>query len=286
MTKAVKRSLMELVGMLVLLITFVLLLAGCGGSQESSSSVKETDYIEIEGLYVDDSYVSEENDKLKTLYVFYKVKSPDKNLSVSSNGLKLEVNEDNSYTPEMIARGGANFSNYYFDNVIEDVYSGDEMKMMTIFEVPDGDLESGKTITLSSSSIPSIEELKLSTDDIQHCSSVEEMAKQVDPEGYEAEMKKLESASDEVTKQVKNAMNGGSWSVFANGTSYNVSFSAPNKFSITSMGFTNTGTYSVTNGYVIMTYPDTGLSVYVPWSWDEQPIDLELDTGLSEGGVK
>ena len=52
----------------------------------------------------------------------------------------------------------------------------------------------GKTITVKNSDIPGCEELRLSTDDIITCESAKEIAKAVDPEGYEKEVKARKEA--------------------------------------------------------------------------------------------
>lgn len=259
-----------------------LTLAGCGGS----SSVTQTDYVTVNGVYVDDEWRDSDNDSLRMVYVFYTVESPSENLRISSNGLKLNVDGANDYHSTKVTRAGAPFGSYYYDAVIKDVYVGDKLQVLSTFEVPEAELEEGKTLTLESSDIPTIDEIKIPTNDIVSCSSATEIAEKVDPEGYAAEQQKLQPAPEDVTNRVKAAMNGGSWSFWTNGVTYSIRFSAPNDFAVTTMGYTRTGTYEVTNGYVILTYPDTGIKVYVPWSWDKQPIDLALDDGFGDGGTK
>ncbi len=68
-----------------------------------------------------------------------------------------------------------------------------EFALLT-FEVPGGDLEPGKEISLDVSGIPDCDKLELSTDDIVHSASDEEVAQKADPDGYAAEIQKREDA--------------------------------------------------------------------------------------------
>lgn len=183
-----------------------LTLAGCGGF----SSVTQTDYVTVNGVYVDDEWRDSDNDSLRMVYVFYTVESPSENLRISSNGLKLNVDGANDYHSTKVTRAGAPFGSYYYDAVIKDVYVGDKLQVLSTFEVPEAELEEGKTLTLESSDIPTIDEIKIPTNDIVFCSSATEIAEKVDPEGYAAEQQKLQPAPEDVTNRVKAAMNGGS----------------------------------------------------------------------------
>ena len=62
--------------------------------------VTETDYMTVEGIYVDESYVDEDKAALKMVYLIYTVQTNAENLSVSSTGLEMTVGGLNAYTFE------------------------------------------------------------------------------------------------------------------------------------------------------------------------------------------
>ena len=54
-------------------------------------------------------------------------------------------------------------------------------------------------------------------------------------------------------------------------------FWAKDNFEVrTSLGTSSTGTYSVRNGYIFCTYPDTGYTVEVPYEIVGGEIDLDI----------
>ena len=283
------------------LITIVALvlaigLVGCtsdqgSGSQTSDSSsgaagetvsntVTETDYLKVEGLYVDDTYVNEDNANLKLVYLFYTVSTQDKNLQLSSNGMKMTIDGVNSYRADQYI-GACNYMNsYYYDNTLKDVYVGDTLKMVSTFEIPAGDLTPGKKITLANDSIPGMEALLLYTDDMITAEGPQEIAKTADPTGYAAETQKREPADANTVQMVQSEINGYYWEFYITPTSYHLEFFAPNSFEVTTTLGSNSGTYEVTNGYVICTYSNTGNVIEIPYTLGDQGIELDVLTAF------
>lgn len=189
-----------------------------GSGPESTQSQEKTapeevtavDNMEVTGLYVNDSYIDDESDQLKLVYLFYTVKATDKNLKAFSKSTDMKIGE-NVYTSEHNPGARSYASSFYYSDFIEDVYVGSELKVLETFEVPVGDLEVGKEITLRNDRTPGIDNLKLSTDSIVHLDSAEAIAQNADPEGYASEMQKHEPADAEATARVQSAINGYYW---------------------------------------------------------------------------
>ena len=251
--------------------------------------VAKTDNMEVAGLYVNDSYTSNKSDQLKLVYLFYTVRATDKNLQAYSKSTDMKIGE-NTYTSEHHPGARSYASSFYYSDFIEDVYIGNEFKVLETFEVPMGDLEAGKEITLHNSRTPGIDDLRLSTDSIKHLDSAEAIAQDADPEGYASELQKHEAADAETTAKVQDAVNGYYWKYApALGTTitmYKTEFFAPNSFETTVSGITAGGTYEVENGYVKLINDGNGYVVEVPYSWnDDGSINLDLATayGVHEG---
>lgn len=242
--------------------------------------VTETDYVNIDGIYVDSSYKDEENESLKMVYVFYTVTAPEKNISLSSISMSMKINDVNTYSSENYPGVCTYMNSYYYSSYVEEIYVGSSLKAVSTFKIPEGDLTEGKTITLSNSFIPDINDIKLSTDDIISCDGVKKIAKAVDPEGFKAETNKRKKADKETTQKVKNAINNYYWDFYVNSTSYRIEFWDPNNFSVTVLGNTNSGTYTVTNGYVMCKYPSNGYTVEIPYTLEGDGIDLDVTTGF------
>ena len=76
---------------------------------------------------------------------------------------------------------------------------------------------------------------------------------------------------------VKNQINVYYWTCYVNSTTYELEFWADNNFEVrTSLGTSNSGTYSVRNGYIFCTYPDTGFTVEVPYEITDEGFDLDI----------
>lgn len=233
----------------------------------------------IDSVWVDDSYQDEDSSSLKMVYLFYTLEASDSNLKIDSKYTQMIIN-GNMYESDHFADKAAVCKytpNYYYGSYIRDVYVGESKKVVATFKIPEGDLEGGKEVKLQDSQIPGIDSITLYTDEFQHATASEEMAAMIDPEGFEAEMHAREEADSDTVKKVKKCLNGYYWTFYVNSTSYKVEFWEKNNFAVTTAFGTNEGTYSVRNGYVFCTYPDTGYTVEIPYSFDEAG-NFDLDT--------
>ena len=80
-------------------------------------------------------------------------------------------------------------------------------------------------------------------------------------------------------------MNGYYWSFYVNSTSYEIEFAAPNSFTVrTSLGTSKSGTYSIRNGFVFCTYPDTGYTVEIPYTLVDGNLELDVVEGFDVMG--
>lgn len=248
---------------------------------EEPSVVTETNAATVDGLYVNEGYVNEENDQLKLLYLLYTLHPEDENLEISSVGTRLTINDKNEYESERSIGACKYMASYYYSDFIEDVYMGSTLKVAETFEVPAADLESGRAITLENLHVEDFAEILLSTDGVTHCDSAEALAQMADPDGY-AEAQRLREPADEATvATVSNAINGYYWSFFTNNTSYRIEFFAPNSYTLSTMGLDTTGTYQVTNGFVVCTNGTTGAVNELPYTLNESNVELDPATGFS-----
>lgn len=240
----------------------------------------------VNGICVDDSYVDEDGSSLKLVYLFYTITANDSNLQIDSKYTNMIIG-GNTYESDNFAdvAGACKYTaNYYYGSYIQDVYVGETMNVVATFYIPLAELEPGKTVTLADHQIPGVESLTLSTDEFMHCGSSEEIAAMMDPEGFEQEMYAREEAGWETAQQVSNQLNNYYWSFYVNNTSYKLEFWAPNNFSVTTAFGTNSGTYSVRNGYVFCTYPDTGYTVEIPYTLVNGELDLDTIGGFDVMG--
>ena len=240
----------------------------------------------IDGIYVNDGYVDKDSDSLKMVYVFYTVNAKDSNLEAYSKSMEMSIKGEkatNEYSSEHYKGACDLMPSYYYSEFIEELYIGNSLKVVDVFEIPEGDLTSGKEVTFSATRtrIPDIDQIKVTTDDFIHCASADEIAQKVDSEGYAEEQAKHNPADEETTQAVRNAMNDRYWRWYTYPFSYRIEFEAPNNFTLTKP-VTNSGTYEVLEGYVVLTYDSNGPTVEVPWSWENNgEISLDLITVYS-----
>jgi len=250
--------------------------------EEEEKTVTSTENVIINGIYVDDSYVEEEGSPLKLVYMILTLTATDTDLDIDSNYCKMTINETNLYE-SVIIPDVLNFSDkYYYSKYLEDVYVGSSRDVLMTFKIPEGTLVPGKTVTISDSQIPGCEKLLLSTDMFEHFDSKEAVNMKLDEEAYTAFMAKYEPADEETVAKVKSEINGYQWSFYYY-TNMKLEFSAPNKFSMTALGNTNSGTYEVLNGFISGTY-DSGIVVNIPYSFNEAG-EIELDLNVFTGTV-
>lgn len=245
--------------------------------------VTKTNYTNIDGIYVDKSYTDKEKSSKKMVYLFYTVTSSNENIKLSSTLTGITIDDKNKYDSEIYSshKPCEFMGNYYYSKYLKEVNVGETLKVVETFEIPSADLKSGKPITFVNSHIPETEELCVLTDSIVFCDSAENIAKKVDPKGYKAEKEKQKNADSSTMQKVKNSINGYYWTCYVNSTSYKVEFSDPDIFTVTgyigrASSGGRSGTYSVKNGYIYCTYPDTGYTVKIPYEFKDGNIDLDI----------
>lgn len=285
--------------MIVLSFAMLLILCACGGNSqpatsttEDSNSIQEeetpkqesvvisNDYITIDGICANDSYRDENDSPIRTVYLFYTLSANESNLEIDSKYTTLTINENNSYESEHSPYLCKLATSYYYSDYIEDVYMGTSLKVVATFKIPEADLEAGRTISIADNQIPDIDKIKLNTDSIQHFNSDEEIAEAMDLEGYTKEMAKHEAADEETTALVKNNLNGYYWSFYLYNMSHEIEFYAENNYEIrTSLG-TTTGTYTVSNGYIVCTNSETQAVNEIPYTFDGNELILDTIAGF------
>lgn len=282
---------------MVLCLACLLSFAGCAAApaadeddaqatpqeEQAPGKVTATDYVTLDGFFVDNSYVDDDSAALKMVYVFLTINAKDTNLDVDCKYTALKIGS-NSYDSDFYKGSCVYMPAYYYSSFIEDVYVGTEIKLALTFKVPEADLEAGKEVTLSDTSMP-LSDLLFSTDDLVACESVEEIGQQVDPTGAAEEIEKHQVADEETTKQVRELMNGYYWSFqIAAGTSImsnKIEFDDPNNFTVSSSIGSNSGTYEVLNGYIRITYTSNNHSVDIPYEIKDGDVHLSCNEAFS-----
>ena len=268
---------------LFLAALMALSLTACGGGSSDAPSdtstetaAVENDVVKIDGICVDDSYQDNDGSPLRLVYLFYTVNAGDTNLQLASTSTQMTIGETNTYSAEHIPHAGEFAPNYYYSSYLEDVYVGSTLQVVSTFKIPEGDLSSGKAITLSNSNVPELADLTLSTDDIQHFNSAEELCAAIDPEGYAEELDKRSPADEETTALAKGYLNGYYWSFYVNNSSYEIEFYSGDTFEVrTSLGTSNGGSYTVDKGYITCTYPNVDQPIRIPYTFENNDIDLD-----------
>ena len=260
---------------LFLAAILALSLTACGNGEDSSTNtVTKTEYMDIEGIYVDNTYADKNNDSIKLVYLFYTASTPDKNLKIDSKSAKITIGV-NTYQSTRIPGVTDFMQSYYYSDYLKEVFVGDSIKVVETFKIPMGDLDAGKNITFEKQQLEKSETLLMTTDDILFIDGAEELAKLVDTESYDREMEKRADADESTTNQAKSMLNGYYWTFYVNSTSYKIEFSSPNIFTLTALGQSNSGTYTVKNGYISCKYDSTGYVVNIPYAFTND--DIELD---------
>lgn len=257
---------------LVLAAIMALGFVGCSSSGEQSSSKNKSalsnDYIDIDGVYIDTSF-NDANKKL--VYLFYNLKAQDKNLTASRYLLDLNVNDSNQYTAVTSKDYIPKYTEYYYSDFNEDVYVGTSLKVCQTYEIPNGDLVDGKIIKLKTSDEQiNVDDLSISFSDIKALNGIKEIAQDLNTTVYstklEQENKLLAPVDAKTEKLVRNGLNDRYWQFYAKPFSYKIEFSAPNKFTIETSALTNTGTYSVKAGYIVLYYPSNNTEIAIEYT--------------------
>ena len=262
----------------LLLITFfcIVLLAACGGGSSSANALSSK-HVTIDGVYVNDSFVDDDNPSLKLVYVFYDVHTDDTNLKISSvSDLK---SSSNTYTFEGLVnnKAGQNYmSSYHYGRTLVDIYSGESAKFLSTFKVPENDIPGDGSLHIVNADIPDMETIEIKSDNIKHCNSYEEIAEAADPEGYSKEVELQQEADAETTAKVQNGINGYKWDFLTNNTTMAIEFFEPNQFTLSLLGAeTGSGSYTVKNGYVSVKYDSNGEVVDIPWYEKDGEIEIK-----------
>lgn len=258
-------------------------LVGCGGSDTANNTkdnkITETDHIELKGVYVDSSYVDKNSDSLRMVYVFYSAKATDKNVKYCSKLSKLTVNDTNTYESEtmngVIQPAKKYFENQYYSNYLKEVYVGESLDVLCTFKVPQGDLESGRDIVIKAYGVDDSELIKIKTDDIVYCDSIQDISKVADPASYDKAIYNDTLADEATTKSIRNMLNGYYFTFYVNSSSYKLEFYSPNKFDIKVGGLSNSGIYLVKNGYIGISY-DNGETCAVDIPYEIENGDIVL----------
>lgn len=237
------------------------------GIEVKVTGTARTDYMNIDGMFTDESYVDEESSSLTVLYLFYTVTTNDQNLQIFGGSTDLTINGANTYDRTRLMNTGIYFGNYYYTNYGHDVYMGDEVRILETFRIPKADLAPGRTITLSNDDIPETDQIRLVTDDIIPLNGPRMISKVIDPEGYEIASEKLTPADDELTARVKNEIMG-TWNVTAGILALQIEF-GDGTYTLYTPVSTASGTYEITNGYVILTESTSGGKSYAPYSFGD-----------------
>jgi len=123
------------------------------------------------------------------------------------------------------------------------------------------------------SNIPDSYKLAMCTNEFIKKDNIEEIAKEVDPEGAEEYAVATSKADSETTKKVQKELNGYYFEFYVpagkTALKYNLEFSKPNKFTIKTSGLKNSGTYTVENGYIALSYDGKTTAVRIPWTMDD-----------------
>ena len=251
--------------------------------------VKQTDYVKIEGIYVDNSHFAINN--MKLVYVFADMFTNAENIQVSSVGSELTINDANSYPSNKLnGKAQSMIDSYYYNSTNTPIYIGNSKKVLSTFLVPAAELEAGRSITMNLYGIPDTDKIKMSTNDIVFCDSEDEIAQKADPEGYA----KIQPADAETVEKVKQAINGKGFDMEVNGTLLSrYVFKSPDKFE--SQGASgmrlNGGTYTVEAGYIACKFDamldvsgnkvGEGTTFRIPWKWGDNGIELDLLSTLN-----
>ena len=284
---------------LLLAAVFCLSFAACGGDDSKGANknagtnttieeskepekVMANKHAKIDGIYVDSSYVDDNSDVLKMVYVFLTL-TPETNDSISCKYVDMIIGE-NTYDSDHYKGICDYMPSYYYSSYNEDIYTGTEFKIALTYKIPQADLEGGKAVTMEDDDI-AVNDFVFTTDEFVFCDSVEAVGELADPTGYADIANKKAPADKATTNKVRGLINDYYWTFYVSaGTStlkYEIEFSAPNKFEVrTSLG-SNGGTYDVRNGYIFATYNSNNHTVEIPYEFKDGDIELDLNKAFS-----
>lgn len=259
-----KRDLRILISGIVMLIVLCTL-AACGGSK------MESKYMKIEGIYISKADAYKDDDKHKKMvYLFYTQDAADKDLALSVTGGSISIG-DNKYDAKRKRNSCAYMPNYYYSYYDRTLKSGKSVKVAETYLVPEADLKNIETITVENKELLGDEQLVVPADDIVSCSDEKEVAKLVDPEGYEQEVDDRKPADAKTVKAVKEQING-YYIEFETTNNVTMEFecSEPDRFDLAiNNSVISSGKYEVLKGYIGCTFDSNKTTVYVPYEFDD-----------------
>lgn len=259
---------------------YVKLIGETGEFVSSSNPASKPNHIQIDGIFVNKGYQNKDHESMVQLVLCYTLTSKSENYKVIGNNTKLTFNGGNSYQAGHSPQSCLYLGNYYYgSSYIQNVYVGEELKMVDTFQIPKDELTAGRKLLLSNSYINGMDMLSLTTDEIIFCEDMKVIAKTVDPEGYEKMVDALTEAGSKTKEKVRSYVNGYYWDFYVNSISYRLEF-AKSTYTLQSMGMKTKGKYTICNGYIILTNDATGAKNYLPYTIKNGDIDLDVTTGF------
>ena len=246
----------------------------------------EGENVTVNAVVIDDSYVDPDHDSLKRVFIFATLHPASDNYETSSYGAQLTISDESGDTSnEYKTTLGENktdagtkalswSSSYYFDNVVKDVYAGEQFKIAYAFDVPESQLTDTATLSLNDSGSFGDAGVSILAKDIQHAASPEAMAQIADPEGYQAEQEARSEASGDVAAQVKPLLEGYEYWGYYGGVKNGFQFGFNGDFTNTASGLG--GTYRILNGYIELTYSHNGSVILLPYKVENGKLDVDI----------
>jgi len=248
-------------------------------NNSKNSSSMETEYIKIDGIYVDESF---KDKNLSLVYLFYTVNANSENMKLSTVGLNMKINDTNKYSSTVEKDLIPYYTNYYYGDIVKTIYVGNSYNMCSTFKVPKGDLKDSKKVKLENSNIKDINKIEFTTDDIKTMENFNKIAENLDKETFEKKYKeeqnKIAKADKTRESKVKQYINGGYYEFYVTiGTKiakYKIEFTSPNKFVVSnSYGLSNNGTYSVKKEAIILKFPN-GMTNTLYYTYEKGEVNL------------
>ena len=242
--------------------------------------------VTVNAVVIDDSHVDPEHKTLKRVFVFATLHPTSDNYEASSSIAELKVTDkaggtSNEYETTINqnktddgSKALAWSSSYYFDNVIKDVYAGEQFKIAYAFDVPESQLTDKATLSISGSSTFGDTDISILAKDIKHVDGAEAMAKTADPEGYKAEQVARSDASQDVVAQVKPKLEGYEYFGYYGSLKNSFEFGFNGDFTNKTSG--KGGTYRILNGYLELTYTDDGKKILLPYTLKDGKLDIDI----------
>lgn len=267
--------------LLILVIASLFMIAGCG-KEEKKDEPKDTDVMKAEHVSIDGAYVDEsfEDENLAILYLFYTVDSKNDNLELASSTISIKIN-DNEYSANVSKDLIPKYTNYAYSDFIKKVYVGKTYKICSTYKVAKGDLEGDREIKLSTYKINGVDAVHFKVSKVQKMENLDKISEALDKnvytEKYNKEQETMSKVDSTTLKKVRNAINGYIYSGYVNvGNSLSkltMEFSKPNKFKVKMGALSNSGTYDIRKGALILNYK-TGKSVTVLYEYKNNSVEF------------